>query len=530
MTEKEKGSETLNCASKRGAGTFFFSYNGITMNKNVLLITADQLRADVLGCYGDPVCQTPAIDNLARSGVLFENAFTPNPICVPARACITTGNYPHHATGTKNNAGRIGDDQPKIAQHFADAGYRTFACGKLHYAPYSRPGEPRLVHGFHHWDSCEEGRMAKMDESRSPDGPMRGLEDYSDYLADVGWGGYSRAHGVGNNSPRPCPTPLPTELHVDHWVADCTIDRLKQHNASSNKAPFLIWCSFIKPHAPLDPPIEYVQMYDPREIPKPFGDETMLADRNPQLQINRQRLAYDSMSPAARQVAKAHYYGLVSFQDAQIARIIETLRQLGQLEDTIIVYTADHGDLIGDFGMFAKCNFLRGSVNVPLIIAGPGVPHDQRRKQLTGLQDVLPTVTSLAGCALGREVDGCDLTEALHDPEAPVREVYYSQCFDHPRQSAMVTDGDWKYCYSQRGPTEELYNLRDDPTELQNLAANSSCAVKLEHWRDVLIREATRLGDTAIVDESTSTGLAEAQFDRSEIAQLPITGMGWTWY
>ena len=126
---------------------------------NILLITADQLRADALGCYGNEICRTPNLDALAGGGVVFENAFTPNPICVPARASITTGNYSHVCTGTKSNGGRIKDDQTKLAEHFVANGYEAYACGKLHYAPYAPPGEPRLLHGFQHCDLHESGRL-----------------------------------------------------------------------------------------------------------------------------------------------------------------------------------------------------------------------------------------------------------------------------------------------------------------------------------------------------------------------------------
>ena len=128
---------------------------------NVLLITADQLRADAIGPGGNAFVQTPNLDRLAESGVNFTNAYTPSPICVPARASITTGNYPHKCTGSKNNAGRIRDGQLKIAQVFADAGYKTYAMGKLHYLPYSPPGQPRLVHGFQHVRLTESGRILK---------------------------------------------------------------------------------------------------------------------------------------------------------------------------------------------------------------------------------------------------------------------------------------------------------------------------------------------------------------------------------
>ena len=386
--------------------------------KNILLITADQLRTDALGCYGNKICRTPQIDRLAGRGVLFENSYTPCPICVPARASITTGNYPHRATGIKENAGRIKYDQPVLARHFSSFGYRTYACGKLHYVPYAPPEEAQLTHGFDHWDSQESGRIIA---EFSPRNRQRGIEDYIDYLEDAGWGGYSRAHGIGNNDVRPCPSPMPKEHHPDHWVADRTIQRLSEHMEQNADKPFLMWCSFSKPHAPLDPPIEYAHMYDPRNLPSPFGDESLLADRNPFMEETHVTHALDSLSPQARRVAKAYYYALISFQDEQIGRIISTLKETGQADNTVIVYTADHGDLMGDFGMFFKCSFQKGALNVPVIFAGSGIPEGQRRSHLAGLQDILPTLAKLTGCSLDQEVHGIDLNPAMADAEAEGR-------------------------------------------------------------------------------------------------------------
>ncbi|KKL27095.1 hypothetical protein LCGC14_2388620, partial [marine sediment metagenome] len=304
---------------------------------NVLLITADQLRADALGCYGNTVCRTPNLDALAAGGAVFPNSFTPNPICVPARATITTGNYPHVCTGTKNNGGRIRDDQPKLAEHFGRFGYESYACGKLHYVPYSPPGEPRVLHGFDHCDLTESGRYVW---AHDRDYRHRGLEEYIDDLADAGWEGFSRAHGSGNNDVRPCPNPLPEHLNVDHWVADKTIARLGEHMAERADRPFLIWCSFPKPHSPYDPPPQYAQMYDPREVPPPAGDASMLAGRNPCMHRTRFTHAFDTLSPAALRVIKAYYYGLISFQDAQVGRVLRALEAAGVADNTVILYTA----------------------------------------------------------------------------------------------------------------------------------------------------------------------------------------------
>ena len=491
---------------------------------NILFIMADQLRADALGCYGNAVCRTPNLDRLASHGVLFENSFTPNPICVPARASITTGNYSHVATRNKNNGGLILDDQVKLAAHFADAGYGTCACGKLHYVPYAPPGTPRLLHGFQHCDLSESGRLVG---EFDPEGKLRGLEDYHDYLADVGWAGYSRAHGIGNNDVRPCPTPLPAEHHVDHWVADCTIRRMKEHVTGHPDRPFLIFCSFPKPHSPYDPPGEYARMYDPREVPPPVGDPSMLASRAPHMDRERYVRAFTSLSPAARQVIKGYYYGLITHQDAQIGRVLAALDEANVADNTIVVYTADHGDLMGDFGTYFKGSFLEGSVRVPMLFRGPGVPAGERRRQLVGLQDLLPTLAAMTGCPLPTDVQGLDLSAALGDGTADTREVFYSQCFEAPRQMAMVTDGRWKYSYAQEGAIEELYDLAEDPAELVNLATRPDAAKLLTPWRDRLIAEARRLGDIALLDGGR---LVTSPFDRAALKNLPITGMGWRWF
>ena len=493
---------------------------------NILIICADQLRTDALGFHGNPICRTPALDALAAESIVFENAFSPNPICVPARAAITTGNYSHLATGFKANTGRIRDNQPKLAEHFASFGYRTYACGKLHYVPYSPPGQKRLLHGFGECDLTESGRLVG---EFDPTYQLRGLEDYIDYLADVGWCGYSRAHGVGNNDVRPCPSPLPEEHHVEHWVADRAIERLRQHRRSRADQPFLIWYGSPKPHSPYDPPAKYAAMYDPRQLPPPLGDESMLADRDPSIEVTRVSLAQTSLSPAARHVVKAYYYGLVSFQDAQIARVVQALKQEGVYDETIIVFTCDHGDLLGDFGAYFKGNFLNPSVRVPLVIKAPHSPAGAQRRQLAGLQDILPTLAALAGCPLSQAVQGLDLSGALLYDRAATRELFYSQCMDSPRQSAMITDGRWKYCYAQWGATEELYDLAGDPHELENLARPGRGGLDelLEPWRKRLMDEARRLKDAALLD---GAGLVSSPLDRAAIAKLPISGMGWRWY
>jgi len=474
---------------------------------------------------GNPVIQTPNLDALAARGVLFRNAFTPNPICVPARATVMTGNYSNVCTETKNNGGRIREDQPLLTETLKGAGYRTYAVGKLHFVPYSPPGEPRLVHGYEHVEMMESGRVLRLHD---PEGKLRGLEDYFDYLKDVGWGGYTRAHGVGNNDVRPCASPLPEEHYVDHWIADRTMHWIDRHRASEGDRPFFMYMSSPKPHSPYDPPRPYDAMYDPRTIPAPFGSAEDLENRNPLMDQVRWSHAIESLSPEALQVIRSYYYGNVSFFDQQIGRVVSHLEETGLLEDTLILFSADHGDLLGDFGAFFKCSHLNGSVRVPMLAAGPGVKRGAVSEAVVGLQDILPTFAGISGADLGEEVHGLDLGAHLADPSVPVREWYYAQTLESPSQSSMICDGTWKYIYSEMNGTEELYDQENDPGELVNLAGRPGQKERLSALRAQLRAEAERIGDTGILD---GEGFRRSDADRAEFRESnPRGAMGWRWY
>ncbi len=496
------------------------------MRPNILVIFADQMRADAMGCAGHPAVRTPNLDRLAAEGVRFTNAYTPDPICVPARATFTTGNYPHRCTGSKNNAGRIRDDQLKIAEVFANNGYGAYASGKLHYVPYSAPGTPRLVHGFQKVAFHESGRIIAQ---FGPDGTVAGLEDYHDYLKTVGWDGYARAHGVGNNDIHPAPSPLPAEHYCDAWVADQGLRMLREHAVERPADPFFLFLSFPKPHAPYDPPRPYDNLYDPRVLPKPFAarEENGIM-RSPPKHTEAVTHGWPMWSPQTYQVARAHYYGQITFQDEQIGRVLDYLETQSELDNTVVVYTADHGDLLGDFGFFAKCCFYNGSAKIPYLIRWPkalreGIVADQ----LVGLQDLLPTLASLAGITLPQTVDGMDLSPVLRGEAAPEREWIVSYCLGKGQQLYMVADKRWKYCYSEIGGSEELYDLLNDPDEECNVADQPAVASLLATMRERLRSWATENGDTEILD---GDGLARNDKDvLANIAFRPNT-MGWRWH
>ena len=490
--------------------------------KNIVLFCSDHLRHDALACNGNPFVQTPNLDRLAASGVNFANSFTPNPICVPARASMTTGNYPHKCTGTKDNNGLIRDGQVKLAEHFGKHGYDTYAIGKLHYVPYAPPGEPRRLHGFQYCELCESGRVIKQFD---PQGRQRGIEDFHDYLHDVGWGGYERAHMIGNNDIHPAPSPLPAEHHEEAWVATRTIAALKRHLDQKPGRPFLLWSSFAKPHSPYDPPRPWDTMYDPREIPEPVAGLAALEGRDVELTRRPWHYGWDRVSPQAVQVARAHYFGMVSFQDHQVGRVLDFLEEAGLADDTIVAYMSDHGDLLGDFGNFFKCSFFDGSVKVPFLWRVPGVaPAGETRQHLAGPLDLLPTLAGLTGCDLPRPVDGHNLSDILRSDDAPGREYLISQTWDAPEQKYMVRSHEWKYVYCEEGGTEELYDVKSDPQELRNVAAGN--ALTVERLRGLLIEWCTDNGDEQMVKD----GRLVVSPVREEQPSFSDRIMGWRWY
>jgi len=490
---------------------------------NILLITADQLRWDCLGCMGNPVIRTPHLDALADEGTRFTNAFSPDPICVPARACIMTGNYPQLCTGAKTNSGSIRACQPLLTEVLKSAGYRTYALGKLHFLPYAAPGEPRTLHGFEEAELTESGRIL---QQHDPEGRLRGVEDYFDFLADNGYFGYTRAHGVGNNDVRPCPSPLPAELYTDHWIADRTIAALDRHRANCPDRPFFIWMSSPKPHSPYDPPRPYDNAYDPRQVPPPFGSPELLPWIDPYVDATRYSHGVTSLSPQAWQVIRSYYYGNITFLDHQIGRVLARLDTLGLRDDTLVVFASDHGDLVGDFGSCFKACHLNGSVRVPLIAAGPGVRRGAVSVALAGLQDLLPTFAARAGARIGQPVQGIDLSGLLDGATASVREVFYSTTGAPGRQSAMLTDGKFKYTYSEHGGIEELYDQQADIGETRNLAREPGRARLCAQWRERLVAEARRLEDPLVADGE----LPRAGLDRSAFPSRAATSLGWRWY
>jgi len=490
---------------------------------NILLVTADQFRGDCLGCSGNKIIQTPNYDKLAAQGVYFSRAYSPDPICIPGRACMITGNYPHKCTGIKNNGGQVKDDQIKLPQLLTDNGYETYASGKLHYVPYTPPGEPDNLNGFQHAALTESGRILKLYD---PQGKLRGVEAYADYLKDVGWGGYVRGHGIGNNDIHPGTSPLPEEHFVDAWVATQAMKFLDYHRENHNDKPFYLNVGFPKPHAPYDPPRPWDSMYDPREVPAPFVNRDGKS-RNPHGLRTAIAHGVPLFSPETIQSTRAHYYGLISFQDKQLGRLMQYLEDNGLSENTIVLFVADHGDMMGDFGWFFKCVMNEGSCRIPFMIRYPGeIPDGRVSEEFVGLQDIVPTLAGLLNIELPGKVDGIDLTPLLKAKDFTGREYFVSYSMDPPNQTYMVRTDCWKYIYSENNGVEEFYDMVHDPNEEWNLIDKVEFREKIAAHRAKMIQWAKENKDIQILDNEKPV---KTEIDTSSF-EFNVNSMGWRWY
>ena len=310
---------------------------------NLLFITADQQRWDSLPCYGLDFMRTPHLDRLAREGMVFERCYVPAPLCVPTRAALMCGQWPT-ATGVLGNshwldAGKL----PEWPQALTDAGYNTAAIGKMHFFPWD------ARNGFQERISAEDKRHTYL-----PDDHCKFLQAH----------GYKRAHPTQNpgyfDTLNASVTPLPKRFHVDGFIGDQAADWL----AENGKEPFAAWVSFAGPHDPYDPPAEMADMYYDAPIPAPVGSRAELVNKpRAQQQAGKEnvknsmyRMNPAEATPAQHRLWRAHYYANISLIDEEVGKMLAALEANGTLDETLIIYTADHGDALGDHACHTRAS------------------------------------------------------------------------------------------------------------------------------------------------------------------------------
>jgi choline-sulfatase len=444
---------------------------------NLVFITTDQHRGDCTGIDGHPILETPHLDQLANEGVYFPRAYSPCPVCVPARMVMMTGQSPYNTGFFTNSSSALGqtDTLPRI---LGGLGYQTQLIGKAHFSPQ------RARLGFDNTIINESGRYREGD-------------DYHLWLNKTPYAGLERATSIGNNDVFSRRSVVPETHHVNTWTANECIEFLDRRDPT---CPFFLWMSFSRPHSQYDPPAPYDAWYDPEDVPPPIRtpDEDFLP---PELREAPLRYDWDRMPPARIARARQHYFGQITHIDHQIGRFLAVLRWKGLWDNTLVIFTSDHGDMMGDHGLFFKSHFFEGSGRVPLILRAPrgweGAIPAQRYGKPVSLVDVLPTLVSAAGGRVSDRADGVSLLPVLGGGDPVEDRIFHGEIGGEKRRHHCLTDGRYKYMWFRLGGCEYLFDLKEDPNEVNNLARDEDRVVE---WRNRLIKLLEVRGDQAVRD------------------------------
>ena len=432
---------------------------------NRLLLYTDQQRADTIAALGNPYIQTPALDSLVREGVSFTSAYTPSPVCVAARCSLLLGRWAHQ-TGCVSNM-PMPQERTSLMGLLHDAGYSTHGVGKMHFSP-----DGRKLWGFETRDHSEEGGMREND-------------DFCDMLRENGFGHLSDPNGVRSEWYYvPQPSQLPERLHHRRWVADRSLQFLTRRDRSR---PFFLWSSFIKPHPPFESPLPWSRLYKPVEMPFPYmprGCEELLTYWN-RLQ-NRYKYRDQGFDGNLVRLIRCAYYAAISFVDYNIGRILAQLAEEGELDNTLVVFTSDHGELLGDYGSYGKRSILDAASRIPLLVRYPErVGGGERCSRVASAVDVLPTCLAAAGLSASAEhvgVDLADLAAGGTDRDAVL--CQYQQ--DDMGLYGLITD-DYKYIYSAPDNREWLLRRAEGQPEDRSLAGNPAYESVLADMRERLM-------------------------------------------
>lgn len=445
--------------------------NSSGKRKNVLLIMTDQHMPGALGIRGDTIAKTPHLDALAQTGVRFDHAYCADPVCVPSRASLLTGLYTHNHK-TYNNGTPWPFENKTIAHAFSEAGYMTGLIGKMHFVDAQTHGFDYKL-DFNDWYQYLGPKTKLRAEEIVDPNSGSGLPQIDDLWRDHGdpWTGVIENDdregyvAVGRISA------LAEEDHFESFVARESIRFLRNHGT---KQPFFLTCSLLKPHDPFMPAERFAKMFHPEEMNLPATWNKVDVSTVPK--FIRHNIHYNAATPEvlAPEMAKARialYYANLAQADDCIGRVMQELHDLGLEEDTIVFYTADHGEMLGTHGLWQKDVFYDPSAGVPLIVRAPGVtPKNAVCKTPVSLVQVFQTLTDLCGLPARPGLDGSSFAGVLRSPqETRDAEIFAELDLHSPRAGYMIRAGNFKYCYYVND-TPELYDLRADPDEMKNLA------------------------------------------------------------
>lgn len=493
---------------------------------NILQIFVDQQRFDTIAALGNPHIRTPNLDRLCNEGVAFTDAYTPCPVCAPARISMAHGLNPSR-TGCYENAFLADklkvEGRPTFMQRLADAGYRTHATGKYHFIPDRWGG-----HGFQTREYQEGGYG----------------DDHNDYARWLDEQGLPYIGQPGGEAQAmyyiPQLSPVPAEYTPSAWVGDRTIRFLQEEGTGSK--PWFCYAGMIDPHPPFAPPYPWHALYPPHTMTPPFVPPEVEQFYTYPMRVQNRYKAIDSgINENLLRCAKAYYYATISWIDYQVGRILDALESIGKLDTTLVLFGSDHGEFMGDYHCYGKRSWLDPAARVPFIARLPGVFEGGRRcGKPVSLVDIAPTCLAAADVEWEDDAfDGVDLAalergdrhrDAVFGQHSYIERVDIGRNRRNPvfpdpvegtaaRASYCAITEDWKYFYSAPDDMEFLFDRRRDPRESSNLAGLTITDPQCSVMRDLVMEELRRWGDTAGLE-----GNRWRQFPRCDVSPNPAAG------
>ena len=440
---------------------------------NVVLIVTDDQRFDAIGALSDTQLATPNLDRLLATGCTFTHAHNMGSphgaVCVPARSMIHSGRSLFHLDGP----GGMTTTHPTLPEAFDDAGYRTFATGKWHNgeAAFNRcyaEGRNVFFGGMgNHWNVPVIDRRPT--EEYPTDRPHRFLP-----------GDERGPQPVGQTYER-----YAAGTHSSELFADTTVEFIHEHDSTSDPRPFFSYTAFMAPHDPRTAPGEFHSLYDPGEIALPANFREEHPFDNGHLRTRDENLATHPRDPDEIRRHIADYFAMITHLDAQVGRILDALERTDSRDETIVVFTADHGLAVGQHGLLGKQNVYDHSVRVPLIVSGPDVPAGTRRSAFTYHHDLYPTLADWCGIDVPETIDGVSLVATITDDVDSPRAQVFTAFGD--TQRAVRTHQYKLIEYAVDGEQHtQLFDIEQDPAETQNLADDDRHEADVNRLRQLL--------------------------------------------
>jgi arylsulfatase len=474
---------------------------------NVLFITTDQQRYDTLGVLGNAQVRTPNLDALAARGSVFTRGYIQNPACIPSRACLMTGRYVHQH-GVEYMEPEIGTTpglppwETTLMERLQGASYTTAAFGKIHQMPPRGWDETALTLGKGARWTVAQG---------SPLGPSQLGPVYAEWLERKRPGAYEsiyaqRRQPEYREQAQAIVNTLAADEYVDYWIGENTWRYLERPETGSPERPFFLWCGFCGPHGPFDPPEPYASMYRQGEMP--LSPTLHARQKNTRDERRQSRFDREDGEALARKIT-AYYWGMVTFIDDMIGRIMDVLTRRRLWENTLVVFTTDHGEMLGDFGRLGKENFTEAVTHVPYLVVPPGSQPGSRGGGNDSVErfvdsfvehvDLAPTVLDYAGVPQPRELPGMSLRPILEDPAITrtpdTRDSIICEHVsnDRKRRTKCVRTDRYKLVYGgtedahTRGETVQLFDMERDPLEMVTVAGEPAYQDEVRRHLDLLL-------------------------------------------